>query len=105
MQDTGTICQPDLVPQELHSLPGAQIKDVVKNLQRLVLLSGCYLLLLIYVVIGDTARVNYLYLDLPQSSGGKGERHGVALLAPAGERERPRDGRQMLTVTAGLQVL
>lgn len=63
MQDAGTICQPDLVPQELHFLPGAQIKDVVKNLQRLVLLSSSCLLLVIYAGISDTARVNYVYLD------------------------------------------
>lgn len=30
MQDTGTVCQPALVPQELYFLPGAQIRDVAK---------------------------------------------------------------------------
>ena len=57
VEDTGTICQPDLVPQELCFLPGAQIQDVAERLQRRILPSGYYLLLLVHAGISDTTGV------------------------------------------------
>lgn len=92
MQDTGAICLPDSVPQELCFLPGDQIQDVVERLERLVLPSGYDLLLLVHAGSRDTARVTLcmsrMTPELWWQWGG--------LLAPSGEGERLRHGRQML---------
>lgn len=93
VQDTGTICQPGLVPQ-LFSCQMLRFRISWRDYKRLVFSSGCRLVLLIHAGITDPAGVTV------HASRRTPEFWWWGRKDPAGEGERPRDSRQMLDVNS-----